>query len=72
MYLPGSFIDWFNIEHGKRIRSIEPQKEDKRWIFVPSFCRAEIALMKCPGDDDQDEEEDENEEDENEDDEGYK
>ena len=64
MYLEGSFRDWFNIEYGKRIRSIEPQKKDKRWIFVPSFRRAKIALMKWPGDDDQDEEEDENEDDE--------
>ena len=64
MYLPDSFKDWFNIEHGKRIRSIKPQKKDQRWIFVPSFRRAKIALMKWPGDDDQDEEEDENEDDE--------
>ena len=67
MYLPESFKEWFNIEDGKRIRSIKPQKKDQRWIFVPSFRRAKIALMKWPGDDDQDEEEDENE-----DDEGYK
>ena len=67
MYLPDSFIDWFNIGDGKRIRSIEPQKKDQRWIFVPSFRRAKIALMKWPSDDDQDEEEDDND-----DDEGYK
>ena len=64
MYLEGSFRDWFNIEYGKRLRSIEPQKKEKRWIFVPSFRRAKIALMKWPGDDDQDEEQDENEDDE--------
>lgn len=64
MYLSDSFKGWFNIEDGKRIRSIEPQKKDQRWIFVPSFRRAKIALMKWPGDDDQDEEEDENEDDE--------
>ena len=64
MYLPDSFNDWFNIGYGKRIRSIEPQKKDQRWIFVPSFRRAKIALMKWPGDDDQDKEEDENEDDE--------
>ena len=56
MYLPDSFNDWFNIGYGKRIRSIEPQKKDQRWIFVPS--------LKWPGDDDQDKEEDENEDDE--------
>ena len=61
------FNDWFNIGDGKRIRFIEPQKKGQRWIFVPSFRRAKIALMKWPGDDDQDEEEDEDE-----DDEGYK
>jgi len=44
MYLPDSFQDWFNIEHGKRIRSIGPKKEDKRWIFVPSFRRARDCL----------------------------
>ena len=50
MYLPDSFNAWFNIDDGKRIRSVTPD-ENRRWIFTPSFSRAEIALMKWPKDD---------------------
>ena len=51
IYLPDSFKVWFNIEdHGKRIRSVEPD-ENRRWIFIPSFRRAKLALMNWPEDD---------------------
>ena len=50
IYLPDSCKGWFNIEDGKRIRSVEPN-ENRRWIFIPSFRRADIALMDWPKDD---------------------
>ena len=50
IYLPDSFNGWFNIEDGNRIRSVDPD-ENKRWIFIPSFRRAELALMGWPEDD---------------------
>ena len=50
MYLPDSFKNWFNIEDGKRIRSVASD-ENRRWIFTPSFSRAKIALMNWPKDD---------------------
>lgn len=51
IYLPDSFKFWFNIEDGRRIRSVETNAENRRWIFIPSFRRAEIALMDWPKDD---------------------
>ena len=53
IHLPDSCKVWFNIEDGKRIRSVAlvALDEKRRWIFTPSFRRAEIALMDWPKDD---------------------
>ena len=53
MYLPDYSLQWFNCgdEQGKRIREIKPEKNDERWIFIPSFRRAKIALLEWPGQD---------------------
>ena len=47
MHLPDDSLQWFNIDdqQGKRIRKINTEKKDKRWIFIPSFRRAKIALL---------------------------
>lgn len=37
MYLPDSFKDWFNIEHGKRIRSIKPKRKTNVGFSYPLF-----------------------------------
>ena len=44
MYLPEYLLWWFSHE-GSRIRTINPDKKDSRWVFIPSFRRAEI--MPC-------------------------
>ncbi|XP_067027126.1 uncharacterized protein [Acropora muricata] len=55
MYLPTCSLQWFNCDdqHGKRIRKINNDciEEDIRWIFIPSFRRAKIALLEWPKDD---------------------
>ena len=55
MYLPICSLQWFNCDdqQGKRIRKINSDciEEDKRWIFIPSFRRAKIALLEWPKDD---------------------
>ena len=52
MYLPNNSPEWFNVEEGsKRIRAINSTKKNERWIFIPSFNRAEIALLDWPKDD---------------------
>ncbi|XP_068733035.1 uncharacterized protein [Montipora capricornis] len=53
MYLPDCSSQWFNCgdQQGKRIRKINSDCIDKRWIFIPSFCRAKIALLEWPQDD---------------------
>jgi len=53
MYLPDDSLQWFNNDdqHRKRIRVINPDKKGKRWVFIPSFRRAEIALLEWPEDD---------------------
>lgn len=52
MYLPDDSLQWFNHDdrQGKRIRKINPEKKDERWIFIPSFRRAKIALLDWPQD----------------------
>ena len=52
MYLPDDSLEWFNNDdqQGKRIRKINTEKKDKRWIFIPSFRRAKIALLEWPED----------------------
>ena len=52
MYLPEYSLQWFDNDdqEGRRIRIIIPGKKDKRWIFIPSFRRAQIALLKWPED----------------------
>ena len=51
MYLPDDSLEWFKTDNqqGKRIR--ETEKKEKRWIFIPSFRRAKIALLDWPQDD---------------------
>ena len=43
---------WFKTESGKPIREINPDKKDKRWVFIPSFRRENIALLDWPQDND--------------------
>ena len=52
MHLPDYSLLWFNSDdqHGRRITKINPEKEDKRWVFIPSFRRAKIALLDWPED----------------------
>ena len=52
MHLPHYSLEWFNSDdqHGRRITKINPEKEDKRWVFIPSFRRAKIALLDWPED----------------------
>lgn len=52
MYLPEHRTTWFkheNIPPGL-IRTINSDKKDKRWIFIPSFRRSKIALLDWPKD----------------------
>ena len=56
MYLPSDSKgpkEWFDVrdQKGKRIKAIKPEKRDKRWVFIPSFRRAKIALLDWPEDD---------------------
>ena len=53
MYLPDDLLEWFKTDdqQGKRISKINTEKKDKRWIFIPSFRRAGIALLDWPQDD---------------------
>ena len=52
IYLPGKSISWFDHdERSKLIANIKEEKEDKRWIFIPSFRRAKIALLDWPKED---------------------
>lgn len=55
MHLPTCSLQWFNCDdqQGKRIRKINSDciEEGKRWIFIPSFRRAKIALLEWPKDD---------------------
>jgi len=52
MCLPDDSLQWFknNDQQGRHIREINPEKKDKRWIFIPSFRRAKIALLDWPQD----------------------
>ena len=52
MYLPENRQTWFTLENTPSglIRMINGDKKDKRWIFTPSFRRAEIALLDWPRD----------------------
>lgn len=50
MYVPDSMLSWFDTQPvTKWIRKIK--NTEKRWIFIPSFRRAQIALLKWPQDD---------------------
>ena len=52
IYLPGESRSWFDYdETSKLIANIKKEKEDKRWIFIPSFRRAKIALLDWPKED---------------------
>ena len=52
IYLPGKSISWFDYdERSMLIANIKEEKEDKRWIFIPSFRRAKIALLDWPKED---------------------
>ena len=52
MCLHDGVLQWFNSanQQGRGIREINPDKKDKRWIFIPSFRRAKIALLDWPQD----------------------
>lgn len=45
MHLPADSLQWFEVQEGKPIGAIKSEKSDKRWIFIPSFRRAKIALL---------------------------
>ena len=53
MYLPTDSlkVTWFKDESGNRIRTINPNRRDSRWVFIPSFRRAAIALLDWPQED---------------------
>ena len=52
MCLSDDALMWLNNadQQGRRIREINPDKKDKRWVFIPSFRRAKIALLDWPQD----------------------
>ena len=52
MCLTDDALQWFDNadQQGRRIREINPDKKDKRWVFIPSFRRAKIALLDWPQD----------------------
>lgn len=52
MHLPDDSLKWFinDDKHGKRIREIIDEKMEERWVFIPSFRRAQIALLEWPED----------------------
>ena len=57
MYVPTCWLQWFDVqqcdhETGKTqwIRKIRYKYKEKRWIFIPSFRRAQIALLEWPQD----------------------
>ncbi|XP_067021951.1 uncharacterized protein [Acropora muricata] len=52
MYLPENRTTWFKHENPPPdlIRTINSDKKDKRWIFIPSFRRSKIALLDWPED----------------------
>ena len=53
VHLPGNTSHWLDHSDktGKRIRAVRPDKIKQRWIFIPSFRRAQIALLDWPKDD---------------------
>lgn len=53
VHLPGNTSHWLDDSDktGKRIRVVRPDKIKQRWIFIPSFRRAQIALLDWPKDD---------------------
>ena len=53
VHLPGNTSHWLDDSDktGKRIRAVRPDKIKRRWIFIPSFRRAQIALLDWPKDD---------------------
>ena len=52
VHLPGNTSHWLDDSDktGKRIRAVRPDKIKRRWIFIPSFRRAQIALLDWPKD----------------------
>lgn len=52
IHLPEDSISWFVYynERSKLITNIKKGKENERWIFIPSFRRAKIALLDWPKD----------------------
>ena len=54
MYVPGSKLSWFQTQTNKHTRWIQKIKSNnymgKRWVFIPSFRRAQIALLQWPHD----------------------
>lgn len=52
IYLPGESISWFDYDElSMLIANIKKEKENKRWIFIPSFRRAKIARLDWPKED---------------------
>lgn len=50
MYVPSSCFSWFNMKgEGKKwTTKIRDGEEIKRWVFIPSYRRSKIALLKWP------------------------
>ena len=55
MYVPSPMLSWFETRKYDEIQCIQKIKwknfKEKRWIFIPSFRRAQIALLNWPEDD---------------------
>ena len=53
MHVPGCLSRWFNTQQYEKtqwIRKVAPRHCNKRWILIPSFRRAKIALLNWPRD----------------------
>ena len=54
MYVPGRKSSWFQTQTNRHTRWIRKIKSNnymgKRWVFIPSFRRAQIALLQWPHD----------------------
>ena len=59
MFMPESLFSWFDVHTYEDImgqvqyqmQKISDPNKEKRWIFIPSFRRAQIALLDWPKDD---------------------
>ena len=53
IFVPSHLFSWFDTqqcEKARWIQEIKSEHKKKRWIFIPSFRRAQIALLEWPED----------------------